>query len=136
MQNQAASTVRLHVVHSNLKAKFVEVRLDRHVSTNSLANTRIGSFQLELQIMNNAFLPKKKRHEIRSHPYSHCFQKMVKQPLHGILEISQKKSVISFSVPLVRTTANVPSDNCDTWNGVDVTVSSQEQNQHTLWNKA
>lgn len=31
MQNQAASTVRLHVVHSNLKAKFVEVRLDRHV---------------------------------------------------------------------------------------------------------
>ena len=32
MQNQAASTVRLHVIHSNLMAKFVEVRLDRHVS--------------------------------------------------------------------------------------------------------
>ena len=31
MQNQAASTVRLHVTHSNLKATFVEVRLDRHV---------------------------------------------------------------------------------------------------------
>lgn len=38
MQNQAASTVRLHVVHSNLKAKFVEVRLDRHVSPRFLAN--------------------------------------------------------------------------------------------------
>ena len=32
MQSQAESTVRLHVSHSNLKAKFMELRLDRHVS--------------------------------------------------------------------------------------------------------
>jgi hypothetical protein len=32
MQRQAQSTVRLHVTHSNLKAKFIEVRLDQHVS--------------------------------------------------------------------------------------------------------
>lgn len=31
MQAQAGSTVRLHVSHSNLKAKFMEIRLDKHV---------------------------------------------------------------------------------------------------------
>ena len=31
-QNQADSTVRLLVTHSNLKAKFMEIRLDMHVS--------------------------------------------------------------------------------------------------------
>ena len=31
-QNQAESTVRLHVTHSNLKAEFIELRLDLHVS--------------------------------------------------------------------------------------------------------
>jgi tubulin-folding cofactor B len=31
-QNQADSTVRLHVTHSNLKAEFMELRLDLHVS--------------------------------------------------------------------------------------------------------
>lgn len=31
-QNQAESTVRLLVTHSNLKAKFMEIRLDMHVS--------------------------------------------------------------------------------------------------------
>lgn len=30
-QNQADSTVRLLVTHSNLKAKFMEIRLDMHV---------------------------------------------------------------------------------------------------------
>ena len=30
-QNQAESTVRLHVTHSNLKAEFMELRLDLHV---------------------------------------------------------------------------------------------------------
>ena len=30
-QNQADSTVRLHVTHSNLKAEFIELRLDLHV---------------------------------------------------------------------------------------------------------
>ena len=31
-QNQAESTVRLMVTHSNLKANFMEIRLDLHVS--------------------------------------------------------------------------------------------------------
>ena len=31
-QKQAESTVRLHVTHSNLKAEFIELRLDLHVS--------------------------------------------------------------------------------------------------------
>lgn len=31
-QNQADSTVRLQVTHSNLKARFMEIRLDLHVS--------------------------------------------------------------------------------------------------------
>lgn len=31
-QNQAESTVRLQVTHSNLQATFMEIRLDRHVS--------------------------------------------------------------------------------------------------------
>ena len=31
-QNQASSTVRLLVTHSNLKARFLEIRLDLHVS--------------------------------------------------------------------------------------------------------
>lgn len=30
-QNQAESTVRLHATHSNLKAEFIELRLDLHV---------------------------------------------------------------------------------------------------------
>jgi tubulin-folding cofactor B len=30
--SQAESTVLLHVTHSNLKARFFEIRLDRHVS--------------------------------------------------------------------------------------------------------
>lgn len=30
-QQQAASTVRLLVTHSNLKARFMEIRLDKHV---------------------------------------------------------------------------------------------------------
>ena len=30
-QNQSASTVRLMVTHSNLKARFLEIRLDMHV---------------------------------------------------------------------------------------------------------
>ena len=30
-QNQAESTVRLHVTHSNLRAEFMELRLDLHV---------------------------------------------------------------------------------------------------------
>eukprot|EP00884_Botryococcus_braunii_P000256 jgi/Botrbrau1/10230/Bobra.0362s0019.2 len=31
-QNQADSTVRLHVTHSNLKQSFMDLRLDRHMS--------------------------------------------------------------------------------------------------------
>ena len=31
-QNQADSTVRLSVSHSNLKIQFLEIRLDKHVS--------------------------------------------------------------------------------------------------------
>ena len=31
-QNQAESTVRMQVTHSNLKAQFMELRLDLHVS--------------------------------------------------------------------------------------------------------
>ena len=34
-QNQADSTVRLQVTHSNLKAYFMEIRLDLHVSVSS-----------------------------------------------------------------------------------------------------
>lgn len=30
--NKADSTVLLHVTHSNLKARFMEIRLDLHVS--------------------------------------------------------------------------------------------------------
>ena len=30
-QSQAESTVRLHVTHSNLRAQFMEIRLDLHV---------------------------------------------------------------------------------------------------------
>lgn len=36
MQKQAASTVRLHVNHSNLEAKFLELRLDLHVRSHYL----------------------------------------------------------------------------------------------------
>ncbi len=32
-QNQAETTVRLHVTHSNLKAEFIELRMDLHVRT-------------------------------------------------------------------------------------------------------
>ena len=41
-QSQAESTVRLNVSHSNLKAHFMEIRLDLHVCTGvlrCLANT-------------------------------------------------------------------------------------------------
>jgi len=31
-QNQAESTVRLVITHSNLQAKFMDIRLDLHVS--------------------------------------------------------------------------------------------------------
>ena len=31
--NQAESTVLLEVTHSNLKAKFMQIRLDKHVMT-------------------------------------------------------------------------------------------------------
>ena len=31
-QNQADSTVRLHVTHSNLKIQFMDLRLDKYVS--------------------------------------------------------------------------------------------------------
>lgn len=34
--NQADSTVLIHVTHSNLKAEFMEIRLDRHVRTATL----------------------------------------------------------------------------------------------------
>ena len=40
-QNQAESTVRLHVTHNNLKAEFIELRLDLHVSLSCLALTRL-----------------------------------------------------------------------------------------------
>jgi len=40
-QNQAQSTVRLHVTHSNLKAEFIELRLDLHVSLSFPALTRL-----------------------------------------------------------------------------------------------
>jgi tubulin-specific chaperone B len=29
--NQAESTVLIHITHSNLKAEFLEIRLDKHV---------------------------------------------------------------------------------------------------------
>lgn len=35
-QSQAESTVRLNVSHSNLKARFMEIRLDLHVCTGVL----------------------------------------------------------------------------------------------------
>ena len=31
-QNKGESTVLLHVTHSNLKARFMELRLDRHMT--------------------------------------------------------------------------------------------------------
>lgn len=34
-QNQAETTVRLHVTHSNLKAEFMELRMDLHVRSTS-----------------------------------------------------------------------------------------------------
>ena len=33
-QNQSDATVLLHVTHSNLKAEFLEIRLDKHVRFN------------------------------------------------------------------------------------------------------
>ena len=36
-QNQADSTVRLGVSHSNLKIQFLEIRLDKHVSPGTAA---------------------------------------------------------------------------------------------------
>lgn len=33
-RNQAESTILLHVTHSNLQARFFELRLDLHVSDN------------------------------------------------------------------------------------------------------
>jgi tubulin-folding cofactor B len=33
IQNQHESTVLLELTHSNLKAKFMQVRLDKHVSS-------------------------------------------------------------------------------------------------------
>ena len=38
-QNQADSTVRLQVTHSNLKAHFMEIRLDLHVSVSTHLHT-------------------------------------------------------------------------------------------------
>ncbi|KAK9843543.1 hypothetical protein WJX81_008120 [Elliptochloris bilobata] len=35
-QNQAESTVRLHVTHSNLKAEFMELRLDLHMTVEAV----------------------------------------------------------------------------------------------------
>ena len=37
-QNQADSTVRLHVTHSNLKAEFIELRLDLHVRLSQISS--------------------------------------------------------------------------------------------------
>ena len=39
-QNQAESTVRLHATHSNLKAEFIELRLDLHVRAPSIGYER------------------------------------------------------------------------------------------------
>jgi tubulin-specific chaperone B len=36
--NQADSTVLIHVTHSNLKAEFMEIRLDKHVRLCLLAS--------------------------------------------------------------------------------------------------
>ena len=32
LQNKGASTVLLHLTHSNLNARFMEIRLDRHMT--------------------------------------------------------------------------------------------------------
>ncbi len=43
MQRQAESTVRLNVSHSNLKAKFMEIRLDLHVCSEPLSSPPSGN---------------------------------------------------------------------------------------------
>ncbi|KAL0051500.1 hypothetical protein WJX82_008707 [Trebouxia sp. C0006] len=55
-QNQADSTVRLQVTHSNLKAHFMEIRLDLHMSVGSVKQKLMshtgsspGSMQLQLK---------------------------------------------------------------------------------------
>lgn len=45
-QNQADSTVRMQITHSNLSAHFMEIRLDLHVS--SIAE---GYFRAELLLL-------------------------------------------------------------------------------------
>lgn len=41
--NQAESTVRLRVTHSNLKSSFMEIRLDKHVRTGALIASCINN---------------------------------------------------------------------------------------------
>jgi hypothetical protein len=40
-QNQAESTVRLHVSHSNLRQEFMDLRLEKHVSVLDTPDFRV-----------------------------------------------------------------------------------------------
>eukprot|EP00736_Rhodelphis_marinus_P010270 Rmarinus@m.6239 len=60
-QNQAESTVRLHVTHSNLKAEFMDLRLDRHMKISTVKDklkthtgTNPDSMRLYLKQSNGA----------------------------------------------------------------------------------
>jgi len=57
LQNQGTSTVLLHVTHSNLKARFMELRLDRHMTVERVkeklrTHCGTGSQFMHLTLMN------------------------------------------------------------------------------------
>merc|ERR1712078_634350 len=57
--NQHESTVRIHVSHSNLKAKFMEIRLDKHMTIQEVMeklrrHCGTGCDSMVLQLFNNA----------------------------------------------------------------------------------
>jgi len=65
MQRQAHSTVRLNVSHSNLKAKFIEVRLDLHVRfpTTSFTKPQPPENEGSMILRNTGYDPTQQRHK-------------------------------------------------------------------------
>ena len=52
--NQAESTVLIHITHSNLKAEFLEIRLDKHVR--SPTGHGCNSVQLDFESSESAYV--------------------------------------------------------------------------------
>merc|ERR1719487_530126 len=57
-QNRGASTVLLHVTHSNLKARMFEIRLDRHMTVERVkeklrSHTGTGSMFMHLTLLDH-----------------------------------------------------------------------------------